>query len=476
MSPAAQVFDDPLEVPLLAGSESIADSVAASADPHSGPMSLWRSVARRRLCAASALCAADAVTFLASWAALVPFGAADGAVPRIMALTAVVTLALFWSKQLYPGYRLHGYELLRRRGTVTLWVAAVSAAATLLLSGGWRQPLLVTLFLGVALAAQPFLRSLVRGLLLRWGIWGERAVSLGDPRLVAEISEYFTRHWQYGIRPQTEGALGPVPSVALIAGGNLSRREVARLRLDYADVMMLADFPGLPISGLRPSEIGGEIGLRFGGEASATMPVELLHRAFDFVVAAAGLVLVLPLLLAAGVAIYVADPGPVLYRQTREGLRGRPFPVLKLRTMYRDADRRFEALMAADPEARAEWNTHFKLRDDPRILPGIGGLLRATSIDELPQLLNVLAGDMRLVGPRPFPVYHLAAMDAIFRVRRRSVTPGLTGLWQISERSEADLDRQRQLDEFYIENRSFWFDLHVLLKTVPAVVRGDGAY
>ena len=188
------------------------------------------------------------------------------------------------------------------------------------------------------------------------------------------------------------------------------------------------------------------------------------------------MILVLPLLLAAAAAIYIADPGPVIYRQAREGHRGRPFAVLKLRTMYRDADLRLEALLAADAEARAEWETHFKLRRDPRILPGIGGLLRATSIDELPQLFNVMAGDMRLVGPRPFPIYHLAAMDAGFRVRRRSVMPGLTGLWQISERSEADLERQRQLDEFYIENRSFWFDLHVLLKTVPAVVRGDGAY
>ena len=134
------------------------------------------------------------------------------------------------------------------------------------------------------------------------------------------------------------------------------------------------------------------------------------------------------------------------------------------------------SLLLADPQAHKEWSTHFKLRNDPRILPWIGSILRKTSVDELPQLFNVLAGDMRLVGPRPLPDYHLAAMEEPFRIRRRSVKPGLTGLWQISERSTADLSRLQQLDEFYLENQSFWFDVHILLKTVPAVFRGDGAY
>ena len=473
---AASAFDEPVELQALTRPDTSDSSLSALASEGPGPLSLPRSVGWRRFIVAGALFLGDAIAFLAGGAALVPLGSLDGEMPHVLALIAVVTLAFYWSRQLYPGYRLHGYELLRRRCDAALRVGAVSCAAMLLLTGAWNGALLIALFLVIAVAVQPLMRSLVRGLLWRSGIWGERAVILGEPRAVADVGDYFIRHWQYGIRPQPEDSAGPVPSVALIAGGQLSRREVARLRLRYANVVMLADFPGLPISGLRPSEIGGEIGLRFGGEAAATPTLELLHRTFDLVAATAGMILVLPLLLAAAAAIYIADPGPVIYRQVREGHRGRPFAVLKLRTMYRDADLRLEALLAADAEARAEWETHFKLRRDPRILPGIGGLLRATSIDELPQLFNVMAGDMRLVGPRPFPIYHLAAMDAGFRVRRRSVMPGLTGLWQISERSEADLERQRQLDEFYIENRSFWFDLHVLLKTVPAVVRGDGAY
>ena len=189
------------------------------------------------------------------------------------------------------------------------------------------------------------------------------------------------------------------------------------------------------------------------------------------------MLLVTPFILIAAAAIYAIDPGPVFFRQAREGLSGKPVHVLKLRTMYRDAEQRLEALFRENPAIQTEWSTHFKLRQDPRVLPVIGHLLRSTSFDELPQLANIIAGEMTIVGPRPFPEYHLLAMDDEFRDKRRSVTPGTsTGLWQISERSNADLRLQQQLDEFYIDNRSLWFDWHILLSTIPAVFKRNGAY
>ena len=166
-------------------------------------------------------------------------------------------------------------------------------------------------------------------------------------------------------------------------------------------MILLADFPGLRISGLRPSEIGGAIGLRLGGGAEAKAFAEILQRALEIVIAACLLVAALPALVAASAAIWAVDPGPVLYRQKREGLGGRQINLFKLRTMYQDADKRLEALLLADAQAREEWSTHFKLRDDPRILPRIGSFLRKTSLDELPQLFNVLAGEMRARRPAP---------------------------------------------------------------------------
>lgn len=430
----------------------------------------------RALLVGGALCAGDAATFGAAWVMLIPFGASAEPMPRIFALTAVVLLMLFRSKGLYPGYRMHGYELLRRRATATLWVGAVLCLGALLLSESWEAPLLLAAYLAIALTAQPLVRGFVRGLLWRSGAWGERVAILGDPEMFDEIAEYFDRHWQYGFIPERDHGGEGNPTIAVVIGTTPSPEDVASILGEYDEVLLLADFPGLSVSGLRPTEIGGAIGLRLGGVARSEMPDRVLRRLLDIVVAALMLLVALPVLALASAAVYAVDPGPVLYRQKREGLGGRQVRILKLRTMYQDAERRLETLLTADPRAREEWSTHFKLRNDPRILPGIGGILRKTSIDELPQLLNVLAGDMSLVGPRPLPDYHLAAMEASFQARRSSVIPGLTGLWQISERSAADLSRLQQLDEFYVNNRSFWLDVHILLKTPRAVVRGDGAY
>ncbi|MFC3167237.1 sugar transferase [Paracoccus fontiphilus] len=425
--------------------------------------------------AASAILAAgDALAFLAAYTALVPFGAGNAL--AACGLAAVAALALFWSDGLYPGYGIYAHELLRRRVVAMAGVAVLAVPGAALLAGGWQVPAAVLSFLAGALALQLLLRTILRGLLRRLGWWGVPARIIGDDPDAAAFRTFLGQHWQLGIRcaDGDPRAGDPEARLALVAGPPPSGEELRRLCRNHAGVIALADIPGTHGAGFRPADSRGEIGLRFtaGGQSGPG----LAGRAFDLAVVALVLPFVVPVMLLAAAGIYLVDPGPVFYRQTREGLGGRHFQMLKLRTMYRDAEQRLETLLATDEDARAEWSRHYKLRKDPRVLPLVGNFLRERSIDELPQFINVLLGDMRIVGPRPFPLYHLDAMDAAFRARRCTVQPGITGLWQISGRSTTDVGRQQDLDAFYIDNRSFWFDTQIILGTASAVIRGDGAY
>lgn len=193
-------------------------------------------------------------------------------------------------------------------------------------------------------------------------------------------------------------------------------------------------------------------------------------RVVDLVGATVGLVLIAPVLLAAAISIKAADRGPVLFRQERIGRDGRAFTILKLRTMCVDAESRIDELEALNERE----GPLFKLSRDPRVTR-VGRFLRASSIDELPQLVNVLAGTMSLVGPRPALRSEVAQFDQRL-IERLEVKPGITGLWQVEARDKGSFEAYRRLDLFYVENWSVWLDFAILLKTVRSVLRrGHGA-
>lgn len=197
----------------------------------------------------------------------------------------------------------------------------------------------------------------------------------------------------------------------------------------------------------------------------------LVKRAFDLVTVSLGLILVAPVLLLIAALIKLEDGGPVFFKQQRVGKAGKIFRMWKFRSMVTDAEALKSELLDQNQHATG---VTFKMANDPRITR-IGRLLRRFSIDELPQLINILRGEMSLVGPRPASHYEVSEYNSL-HLRRLKVTPGLTCIWQVSGRSEIEFERQVRMDIEYIEAASFWFDLKLLMRTVPAVVSGRGAY
>ena len=186
------------------------------------------------------------------------------------------------------------------------------------------------------------------------------------------------------------------------------------------------------------------------------------------------LVVFAPVMLLVALAVFIADPGPVLFRQKRIGFDGRLFDCYKFRSMATDAEARLDALLASDPVARAEWDKDHKLRNDPRVT-GVGRFLRKSSLDELPQLWSVLKGDMSLVGPRPI-VEKEAVRYGRYLQHYCAVRPGLTGLWQISGRNDVSYRRRVAYDVLYVRTSGVYDNLRILVLTVPSVLASRGSY
>ena len=219
----------------------------------------------------------------------------------------------------------------------------------------------------------------------------------------------------------------------------------------------------------------GEISERVAhGPTGFRSPTSLIADVMHVAIVLAVTMFAMPLMIAIALAVYANDGGPVLFRHRRVGRDGKTFYCLKFRTMAVDAEARLADLLANDPVARTEWAADFKLRNDPRVTR-IGRFLRRSSLDELPQLFNLMRGEMSLVGPRPIVEAEIARYGWRFR-HYCAVKPGITGLWQVSGRNDVSYRTRVALDCIYAKRKSPWLDLWVLAVTLPAVVAKRGSY
>jgi exopolysaccharide production protein ExoY len=202
---------------------------------------------------------------------------------------------------------------------------------------------------------------------------------------------------------------------------------------------------------------------------------EKTKRTFDIIFSISAMLACLPLFLLISLIVLFSSPGKILYSHKRVGRGGKIFPCYKFRTMYSDADERLEDLLSSDPKLHEEWLASRKLKDDPRITP-IGKFLRKASLDELPQFWNVIRGDLSVVGPRPLVPAEVSEYLGNKADKILSVRPGLTCIWQVSGRNDTSYSTRIQLDETYIDNKSFLLDLKLIARTIPCMIFPKGAY
>ena len=414
----------------------------------------------------------------------------------------VLTLPLaFCWVGLYPGYGMSAVQRIRARVYATLSVFLVLLTWNYAMnSHQWSRGVLIfTMFF--ALVLTPLVEAPLRKSLIRRGIYGLPVVILGAGRTGALVARTLHRELDLGFLPvgfldddpkrwgtkvEDVPVIGPLSAatsmasrakLALVAMPSIGHVKLTALvqNLSFPNVILIPDLFGIQSLWITSRDLGGVLGLEM--KKNLLVPSNrIVKRVVDYAIALPIFVLSLPLLAVCAAWIKAVSPGPVLFRQVREGQEGRRIDVLKLRTMHADSEGILSSYLAAHPDEKLKWHRFYKLKNDPRVIPGIGHFLRRYSLDELPQLWNILRGDMSLVGPRPFPYYHLDNFHDSFRVLRSSVMPGVTGLWQVSERSNADLAAQEVDDTYYIRNWSLWLDLYILIRTLESVIVAKGAY
>ncbi len=346
-----------------------------------------------------------------------------------------------------------------------------------------------------------YVRYFIRYLSLRLGLFGRRTLIVGGGEMGRLILSKLRKYPLWGYRPigflsdEEVGDVDGLPVLgrlsdaeALIESGNIDMVIVAIPSLPRERLMSLAsgcgrlgipvkiipDIYGLSSASARLDEVEGLFLIEVKRNLIRGWNA-IVKRAFDLALAIPALIVLSPLFLLISILIKLDSPGPVFYVAPRLGKGGSTFPCYKFRSMYLNADEILEKYFSENPSAREEWDRFAKLRGhDPR-LTRVGRFLRKWSLDELPQLWNVLRGDMSIVGPRPYLPRERDKIGSYFEVIQE-VKPGITGLWQISGRNLTSFEERLRLDAYYIQNWSLWLDTKIIIRTLLVVLSGKGAY
>ena len=247
------------------------------------------------------------------------------------------------------------------------------------------------------------------------------------------------------------------------------------IQLYIKNVIFVPDLMGAPIGNLELEKLFDEkiILLKIKNNLARKYN-RIIKRIFDLTVSFLSLVILIPLGVLLSVLIYIDNPGPVVFSHTRIGKSGKEFPCYKFRTMVLEAEKILENHLAENEEAKKEWEKDFKLKNDPRITK-VGFFLRKTSLDEFPQIINVIKGEMSLVGPRPIVKAEVEKYKECIH-DYYLVPPGITGLWQVNGRSDTTYEERVQMDSWYVRNWSIWIDIVYIIKTFKVVIERKGAY
>lgn len=413
--------------------------------------------------------------------------------------------AVFWLQDLYPGVGITPVEELRRLVMGTSSVYLVLIAGIFLTKEAVNYSRGVVVLAGLlSVVLLPFARAQTCRTFSSRSWWGAPVIVLGAAKTARLVIQQLKGRKAIGFKPiacfdddpsklgECEGipVLGPISNAlelgrslhiryAILATPGISRQKnlllLEQLSAVFPHVVLIPDLFGVSTLFVSARDLGGVLGLEL--HYNLLIPFNRwIKRAMDLIIAGCALILSAPVVFLSALILKILSPGRAFYYQEREGFGNLTIKIPKLRTMYPNADQILADYLRHNAAAQEEWDRHCKLKNDPRIIPGIGTFLRRASLDELPQLWSVLKGEMSLVGPRPFPSYHTNKFTPEFRAIRRKVIPGLTGLWQTIARSQADLNLQRQLDTYYIQNWSIWMDLYILSRTLRAVLSRNGAY
>lgn len=404
---------------------------------------------------------------------------------------------------LYPGQGIGPVEELRRLTlTTTLLYLTLGSAIFLFRDLELYSRAAFLMAWGLSIVLPVLGRYALRALVAKRSWWGYPVLVLGAGETGALVIRTLHRQPSLGLKPvavldddvNKHGSLEGVPVIGNLAQAPiLANRDqipyaivampgVHRDRLLYVaqrygrafpHLLIIPDLFGMASLWVAARDLGGVLGLESRQQLLLPGPKlakSLLDQCLTVLV---GLVC-LPLIALIALAIHLDSSGPVFYAQVRIGRRGRPFKAWKFRTMVPNADQVLKEYLHRQPELRNHWDQDRKLKYDPRITR-LGRWLRRTSLDELPQLWNVLRGEMSLVGPRPIVHDEVRRYADKFELYTQ-VLPGLTGLWQVSGRNNITYDERVNLDAYYVRNWSVWLDLYILIRTVWVVLMGDGAY